>query len=182
MRISLVETSLVDVLASLFFQTGNSDVYVDTLWSLYQLALTITKYSKFCYCSLTKLCLTLCNPMDCSTQGCPVLHCLLEFAHTHIHWVSDAIQPSHPVIPFTSCPQSFTASVFSHESALHIRCSKYWSFGFSNSPSNEYSELISLRIDWFDFLAVQGTLESLLQHHSLKASILWCSAFLVIHF
>ena len=70
--------------------------------------------------------------------------------------------------------------VFTSESVLCLRWPKYWSFSFSISPSNEYSELISFRIDWFDFLAVQGTLKSLLQHHSSKASILWCSAFFIV--
>ena len=82
--------------------------------------------------------------------------------------------------PFSSHPQSFPA--FSSESALCIRWSKYWSFSFSISPSNEYSGLISFRIDWFDFLVVQGTLQILLQHHNWKASILWCSAFFMIQF
>ena len=107
-----------------------------------------------------------------------------------VHWVGDAIQPSHPQSPpFSSCPQSFPASesfpissplfpkfrVFSNELALHISWPKCWSF--SISPSSEYSELLSFRIDWFDLIAVQGTLKSLLQHHSWKASILWCSVF-----
>ena len=82
------------------------------------------------------------------------------------------------VVPFSSCPQSFPASgSFSNESALHIRWPKYWSFSLSISLSNEYSGLISFRIDWLDLFAVQGTLRSLLQHHSSKASTLWCSAF-----
>ena len=114
--------------------------------------------------------------MDCSTPGLPVLHCLPEFAQTHVHCVNDAIQPSHLVSPFPSCPQSFPASrksIISSESALRIRWPKYWSF--SISPSNEYSGLISFTIDWFDLLFVQGTLKGLLQHHSLKASVLWLS-------
>ena len=92
----------------------------------------------------------------------------------------------HPVIsssvtPFSSCPQSFPASgSFSSESTLHIWWPKYWSFSFSNSPSTEYSGLISFRIDWFDLLAVQATLKSLLQHHSSKASVLWHSAFFMV--
>ena len=85
-------------------------------------------------------------------------------AQTHVHQVGDAIQPSHPVIPFSSCLQSFPASGSFPESVLHIRQPKYWSFNFSISPPNEYSGLISFRIDWFDLLAVQGTLKSLLQH------------------
>ena len=82
--------------------------------------------------------------------------------------------------PLSSCFQRPSIRVFSNESALYIRCPKYWSFNFSISPSKEYSGLISFRIDWFDLLAVQGTLKSLLQHHHSKASILWCSAFLIV--
>ena len=110
-------------------------------------------------CSITKSCRTL-QPMDCSTPGSPILHCLLEFAQIHVHWVSNALPPSHPL-------QLLLSSVFPHirvffsQSALHIRWPNYWSFSFSTSPSNEYSGLISIRIDWFDLLAVQGTLESL---------------------
>ena len=93
----------------------------------------------------------------------------------------DAIQPPHPLSHFSSCPQIFPSiRVFSNELALCIRWPKYWSFSFSISPSNEYSELISFRMDWVDLLAVQGTLKSLLQHHSLKVSILWCSVFFMV--
>ena len=120
--------------------------------------------------------------MDCSMPGFPVLHHLLGRAQTSrplSRWCHPAISSS--VTPFSSCPQSFPASgFFPRESALCIRWPKYWSFSFSISPSNEYSRLISFRIDWFDLLAVQGTLKSLLQHHGLKASILWCSAFLMV--
>ena len=116
--------------------------------------------------------------------GFLVHHQLLELAQTHVHQVSDVIQSSHlissSVVPFSSCLQSFPASVFSNESVFRIRWPKYWSFSFRISPSNEYSGLISLRIDWFDLLAVQGTLKSLLQHHLSKASILQCSAFLMV--
>ena len=93
--------------------------------------------------------------MNCSTPGLPIHHQLLEFTQTHIHQVSDAIQPSHPLLS-PSPPAlnlSWPASVSSSESALHIRWSKYWSFSFSISPSNEYSGFISFRIDWFDLLA-----------------------------
>ena len=127
----------------------------------------------FQFSSVAQSCLTLCNPMDCSTPGLPAHHQLLEPTQTHVHRVSDAIQPSHPVVPFSSCLQSSPAS----ESALCIRRPKYRSFSFSISPSNEYSGLISFRRDWLDPLAVQGTLKSLLQHHSSKASILQHSAF-----
>ena len=120
------------------------------------------------------------NPMDCSTPGLPVHHQLPEFIQTHVHWVGDAIQPSHPLSsPSPPTPIFPSIRVFSNESVLHIRWAKYWSFSFNISPSNEYSGLISFRIDWFD-LAVQGTLKSLLQHHSSKASILWCSAFFIV--
>ena len=111
--------------------------------------------------------------MDCSTPGLPVHHQLLELTQTHVHWVGDAFQPSHPLLfPF---PLAFNHSQhqgLSNESVLCIRWPEYWSFSFSISPSNEYSELISFRMDWLDLLAVQGTLKSLLQHHSSKASIL----------
>ena len=116
--------------------------------------------------------------MNCSIPGFPVLHYLLALAQTHVHWVGDAIQPSHPLSPLLLLPSIFPIiRVFSIELVLHVRWPKYCSFSFSISASNEDSELISFRIDWFDPLAVQGTLKSLLQHHSLKASILWCSAF-----
>ena len=112
--------------------------------------------------------------------GLPVLHYLLEFAQVHVHWIGDAIQPSHPLCLLLLLPSIFPSiRVFSNELALHIRWPKYWSF--SISASNGYSGLISFRIDWFDFLAVQGTLKSLLQHHSLKASIhLHISFFMVL--
>ena len=130
-----------------------------------------------CCCSVAKLCLTLCNSIDCSTLGFPVL--LLEFAQTHVHWVSDAIQPSHSLSPFLFLPLVFPSTrVFSSKSALGIRWPEHWSFSFSISPFNEYSGLISFRIDWFDLLAVQGTLKSLLQHHSSKVLILRRSDFL----
>ena len=117
--------------------------------------------------------------MNCSTPGFPVHHQLPELAQTHVHWLSDTIQPSHPH-PLL-LPSIFPGiRVFSNESVLHIRWSKYWSFSFSISPSNEYSGLISFRIDWFDLLAVQGTLKSFLQHHSSRASILQCPAFLMV--
>ena len=134
-----------------------------------------------CCCSVAKLYPTLCNPMDCSTPDFPVLHHLLELAQTHVHWVSDVIQPSYPLSsPSPPAFNLFPASIFSNESALRIRWPKYWSFSFSISPSNKYSGLVSFRIDWLDLLAVQGTLKSLLQHHSTKASIFQCSAFFMV--
>ena len=131
------------------------------------------------FSSVTQSCLTLYNPVDCSTPGSPVLHCLPEFAQTYIHWVmmlSNHLILCRPLLLLPSiCP---SIRVFSNELALHIRWPKYWSFSFSISPSNEYSGLISFRIDWFYLLAIQGTLKSRLQHHSLKASILRHSALL----
>ena len=104
-----------------------------------------------------------------SMPGSSVFHCLPEFAQIHVHGVSDAIQPSCPLSSLLLPPSFFLSiRVFSNESALCIRWPKYWSF--SISPSNEYSGLISFGIDWFDFLAVQGTLKSLFQHHDSKAS------------
>ena len=119
--------------------------------------------------------------MDCSTPGFPVHHQLPELAQTPVHRVGDAIQPSHllssPSPPTFNFPNT---RVFSNESVLHIMEPKYWSLSFSISSSNEYSGLISFRIDWLDLLAAKGTLKSLLQHHSSKASILWCSAFFTV--
>ena len=116
----------------------------------------------------------LCDPIDCSTLVFPVHHQLLEPTQTHVHRVGNAIQPSHPLS--SPSPPAFSLSqhqgVFKNESVLPIRWPKYWSFSFNISPSNEYSELISFRMDWLDLLAVQGTLKSLLQHHSSKAPIL----------
>ena len=127
------------------------------------------------------MCLTLCNSMDCSTAGFPGLHCLLEFAQTHVHWVSDVIQPPHPLCPLFLFPSLFSSiGVFSSESTLSIRWPKYWSFSFIISLSSEYSGLNSFRIDWFDILVVQGALKSLLQHRNSKAPILWCSAFFMV--
>ena len=119
----------------------------------------------------------LCDPKDCSTPGLPVHQKHLEFTQTHVHWVGDAIQPSHPL----SSPSPFAFYLSHHQSLFqwvssYIRWPKYWNFRFSTSPSNEYSRLISFRMDWFDLLAVQGILKSLLQHHSSKASILQHSA------
>ena len=118
--------------------------------------------------------------MDCSMPAFPVLDYLPELAQTHVHWVGDAIQLSYPLRPLLLLPSVFPQiKVFSSESAFHIRWPEYWSFNFSISSSNEYSGLIFFRIDWFDLLAVQGTLKSLVWHHNLKTLILQHSAFLV---
>ena len=128
-------------------------------------------------CSVAQSCPTPCNPMNCSTPGFPVHHQLWSLLKL-MHRVSDTIQPSHP-LSSPSLPAFSLSSImiFSSESVLCIRWPMYWSSYFSISASNEYSELISFRIGWLDLLAVQGTLESLLQHHSSKASILRHSAF-----
>ena len=132
-------------------------------------------------CSVTQLCPILCDPMDCSTPGFPFHHQLPEPIQTDVHRIDDAIQTSHFCRPLLLLPSIFPSiRVFSNESVLCIRWPKDWSFSFRISPSNEYSGLTSLRMDWLDFLAVQGTLKSLLQHHSSKALILWCSG-LVSH-
>ena len=133
------------------------------------------------FSSVAQSCLTLCDPMNCSTPGFPVHHPLLDLAEIHIHRVGDAIQPSHPVIPFFSSLQSFpesgsfTMNQFFTSSGQNIGAS-----ASAASPSNEYSGLISFRMDWFDLLAVQGTLKSLLQHYSSKTSIFRCSAFFIV--
>ena len=141
------------------------------------------QYVSVQFSSVAQLCPTLCDPMNRSTPGLPVHHQLLEFTQTHVHRVSDAIQPSHPVSspsPPAPNPSQQGVRVFSNESALHMRWPKYWSFSFSLIPSKEIPGLISFRMDWLYLLAVQGTLKSLLQHHSPKASILWRSAFFTV--
>ena len=119
--------------------------------------------------------------MNCSMPVFPVLHYFPEFAQTHGSWVRDAMQPSDPCCPLPFLPSIFRSfRVFSKQSALLNRWPKYWSFSFSISPSNEYSGLISFRMDWLDLLAVQGTIKSLLQHHNSKASVLRHSAFFIV--
>ena len=119
--------------------------------------------------------------MNHSMPGLPAHHQLLEFTQTHVHRVGDAIQPFHPLLsPLLLPPIPPSIRVFPKESFLRIKWPKYWSFSFSISPSNEHSGLISFRMDWLDLLAVQGTLKSLPQHHSPKASILRRSAFFTV--
>ena len=116
-----------------------------------------------------------------SDSGLSVHHQLPDFTQTHVHRVRDAIQPSYPLLSPSPVPSIFPSiRVFSNASALHLRWLKYWSFSFNISPSNEYSGLISFRMDWLDLLAVEGTLKSLLQHHSSEASIHRCSAFFIV--
>ena len=134
-----------------------------------------------CYCSVAKLCPTLCDPMNYSAPGFPVLYYLPGLLKL---MSIESVKPSNHLIvccPLLLIPTLFPSiRFFSNELALCIRWPKYWSFSFSTSPSNEYSGLISFRIEWFDILAVQGALTSLLQHHSSKASILQHSAFFMV--
>ena len=133
------------------------------------------------FSSVFQSCLTFCDPMDCSMPGLHVYHHLLEFTQTHVHWVGDIILPSHPLSSLFLLPSIFPSlRVFTNESALHIRWPKYWSFSFNLTPSSEHSGLISFKMDWLDLLAVQGTLKSLLQHHSSKASVLQHSTFFIV--
>ena len=121
-------------------------------------------------------CIRICDSMDCSTPGLPVHHKLRELTQTHVHWLMPA---NHLILchPLLLLPSIFPSiRIFSNESALCIRWPKYWSFSFNISPFNEYSGLISFRIDSFELFAAQGTLKSLLQHHSSKASVLLHSA------
>ena len=127
------------------------------------------------------LCPTLCDPMGCSTPGFPVLHHLPELAQTLVHWVGDSIQPSSPL----SSPSSTAFNLAQHQGLFQWigsshQVAKVWELQLQQQSFSEYSGLISFSIDWFDFLAVQGTLKSLLQHHSSKASILQCSAFFMV--
>ena len=132
------------------------------------------------FSSVTHSCPTLCGPMDYSMPDFPITNSqsLLKLMSIELVMSSNHLIFCHPLL----LPPSIIPNIriFSNESVLHIRWPKYWCFSFSISPSNEYSVLISFRIDWFDLLAVKGTLRSLLQHHSLKASILQCSAFFMV--
>ena len=137
-------------------------------------------YVQFQFSSVTQSCPTLCDPMDCSTPGLPVYHHLSEFTQTQVHWVRDAIQACHPLSspsPPANLPQH--QGLFQWVSSSH-QVTKVWSFRFNISPSNEYSGLISFRMDWLDLLALQGTLKSLLQHHGSKGLILQHSSFFIV--
>ena len=128
----------------------------------------------------TQSCPILCDPMDCTTPGS--LSITNSWSLLKLMSIELVMPSSHLILcrPFFSCPQSLPASESFPMSQLYMRWPKYWSFSFSISPSNEYSRLISIRMDWLDLLAVQGTLKNLLQHHSSKASVLWCLAFFTV--
>ena len=140
------------------FCASRNHLCLHTLWKL--------------FVQLLKYCVTLHDPIDCSTPGFPVLHQPSEFAQTCAYWVGNAIQPFHPLSP--SSPPALNLSQYQSlfQWALRMRWPSYWSF--SISPSNEYSGLISFRIDWFDLLAVQGTLKSLVEFSYSHIEILWC--------
>ena len=129
------------------------------------------------FSSVTQSCPTLCDHMDCSMPGLPVHQQLPEFTQTQAHWVGDAILHRPLLLPPSVFP---SIRVFSNGSLLFIKWTKYWNFSLSISPSNEYSGLISFRMDWLYLLAVHGTLKGLLQHHGSKASILQRSAFFMV--
>ena len=164
-------------------------LFFPLLWDILRSTAFILPYSNInycCCCSATKLCPTLCDPMDCSMSGFSVHPCLPKFPQTHACWV---IPSNHLILchPFLLLPSIFLSiRVFSNESVLCNRWPKYWSFSFNISPSNEYSGLISLWMDWLDLLAVQGTLKSLLQHqvksiNSLALSFLYSPTLTSIH-
>ena len=149
------------------------------MFNLFSMPVSLMLSAQFS--SVTQSCPTLCDPMNCSTPGVPVHHQLPESTHSYVHWVDDAIQPSHAL----SSPSPSALNLSRHQglfqwvSSSH-QVAKVLEFSFSISPSNEHPGLISFRMDWLDLLVVQGTLKSLLQHHSTKASILQHSAFFIV--
>ena len=144
-------------------------------------SVTISTGNHLQFSSVTQSCPTLCDPINHSTPGLPVHHQLPESTQTHVRWVGDAIQPSHPLSSPLLLPSIFPSiRVFSNESALCNRWPKCWSFSFNISPSNEHPGLISFRRDWLDLLAVQGTLKSLLQYHSKKQKY-WIFFFFLLY-
>ena len=132
------------------------------------------------FSSGTQSCLTLCDCMDCSTWALPVYHQLPEFTQTHVHWISDAIQPSHPLSSLSPPPLNLSQHQSFQMNKLFTSGGQSFGVSASFSPSNEHPGLNSFRMDWLDLLAVQGTFKSLLQYHSSKASILQHSAFFII--
>ena len=130
---------------------------------------------------VTQSCLTLCNPMDCSTPSLPVHHQFPEFTQPHVHWLHDAIQPSHPL----SSPSPPNFNLCQHQGLFKWvsssqQVAKVLEFQLQHQSLQWIFRTICFRMDWSDLLVVQGTLKSLLQHHSSKASILWCSAFFIV--
>ena len=177
--------SFESLLTCIQFSLFLSDMSYTCFHFLFRLMLLygffVPRFHSVQFSLVTQSCLTLCDPMNRSTPGLPVHHQLPEFSQTHVHRVSDAIQPSHPLSsPSPPAPNPSQHQIFSNESTLHMRWPKYWSFSFSIIPSKEIPGLISFRMDWLDLLAVQGTLKSLLQHHSSKPSILQRSAFFTV--
>ena len=135
------------------------------------------------FSSVTQQCLTLCYPMDCSTSGLPVHHQLNSQSLLKLTSIELVMPSNHLILcrPLLLLPSTFPSiRVFSNESVLQNRWPKYWSFSFNISPSNEHPGLISFRMDWQDPLAIQGTFNSILQHHSSKLSILWCLSFYIV--
>ena len=168
---SLLYPHLLYATSSLSYRSGLQDNHLSPTHFTFQVR------------SVAQLSPTLHDPINYSMPGFPVHHQLPELTHTHVHRVGDSIQPSHPLSSpsHPTLPSIFPGiRVFSNESVFCIRWPKYWSFSFNINPTNEYSGLISFRMDWLDLLAVQRTLKSLLQHHSSKASILWHLAFLIV--
>ena len=151
------------------------NIYAPNIAASQYIRQTLSQFS-----SVAQSCLTLCDPMNCSTPGLPVHHQLVEFTQTHVHRLGDAI--SHLILchPLLLPPIPPSIRVFSNDSTLCMKWPKYWIFSFSIRPSNKHPGLISFRMDWLDLLAVQGTLKNLFQHHSSKASILRCSAFFTV--
>ena len=141
----------------------------------------MNSFSSVQFSLVDQLCLTLCNPMNCSTPGLPVHHQLLEFTQIHVHKIGDAIKPSHPLLS-PSLPAfnlSQLRGLFKWVSSLY-QVAKVLEFQLQQQPFQWIFRLISVKMDWFDLLAVQGTLTSLLQYHSSKASVLQCSAFFIV--
>ena len=147
-------------------------------WCFWLVEMSLGSGAWLC-CSVAKSCPTL-WPHGRKHTGLPCPSLPPGVGSAHVHRVGDAVQPSHPLLPSPLPSILLRFRVFSNESTLRIRCPKYWSFSFSISPSNEYSGLIFLKIGWFDLLAVQGTLKSLLQHHNSEASVLQHSVFFTV--
>ena len=174
-------TQVSYIAGRLFTNQGTSEAHKITYRYTLHILLFLRvdhQFSTVQFSSVAHSCLPLCHPMNRNTPGLPIHHQLPEFTQTHVHQVSHASQTSHPLsFPSPLAPIPPSIRVFSNESTLQMRWPKYWSFSFSIISFKKILGLISFRMDWLDLLAVQGTLKSLLQHHSSKASILWCSGF-----